>query len=68
MKKALSIVLEDEDLQVIQVCDAKNLRRGLMITLQLLVPSSALGLPFQCAPLGFCVPRPICWREKMSVR
>ena len=29
------ILLEDEDLQVIQVCDAKNLRRGLMITLQL---------------------------------
>lgn len=29
------ILLEDEDLKVIQVCDAKNLRRGLMITLQL---------------------------------
>ncbi len=29
------ILLEDEDLQVIQVCDAKNLRRGLTITLQL---------------------------------
>ncbi|MBU1205795.1 MAG: ferrous iron transport protein B [Proteobacteria bacterium] len=28
------ILLDDEDLQVIQVCDAKNLRRGLMITLQ----------------------------------
>ncbi len=29
------ILLDDEDLKVIQVCDAKNLRRGLMITLQL---------------------------------
>ena len=29
------ILLEDEDVRVIQVCDAKNLRRGLMITLQL---------------------------------
>ncbi|MBI5967078.1 MAG: ferrous iron transport protein B [Deltaproteobacteria bacterium] len=29
------ILLEDEELKVIQVCDAKNLRRGLMITLQL---------------------------------
>ncbi len=29
------ILLQDEDLQVIQVCDAKNLRRGLMITLQI---------------------------------
>jgi ferrous iron transport protein B len=29
------ILLTDEDLKVIQVCDAKNLRRGLMITLQL---------------------------------
>jgi len=29
------ILLEERDLTVIQVCDAKNLRRGLMITLQL---------------------------------
>ncbi len=29
------ILLQDEDLKIIQVCDAKNLRRGLMITLQL---------------------------------
>jgi ferrous iron transport protein B len=29
------ILLEDGDIKVIQVCDAKNLRRGLMITLQL---------------------------------
>jgi len=29
------ILLEEEDLRIIQVCDAKNLRRGLLITLQL---------------------------------
>jgi ferrous iron transport protein B len=29
------ILLQERDLKVIQVCDAKNLRRGLMITLQL---------------------------------
>ncbi len=29
------ILLEDGDLKVIQVCDAKNLRRGLLITVQL---------------------------------
>lgn len=29
------ILLEDGDIKVIQVCDAKNLRRGVMITLQL---------------------------------
>ncbi|MBM4332150.1 MAG: ferrous iron transport protein B [Deltaproteobacteria bacterium] len=29
------ILLNDEDLKVIQVCDAKNLRRGLLITMQL---------------------------------
>jgi ferrous iron transport protein B len=29
------ILLQDEDRKIIQVCDAKNLRRGLMITLQL---------------------------------
>ena len=29
------ILLEDGDIKVIQVCDAKNLRRGIMITLQL---------------------------------
>ena len=29
------ILLKERDLKVIQVCDAKNLRRGLMITLQL---------------------------------
>ncbi len=29
------ILLDEEDLKVIQVCDAKNLQRGLLITLQL---------------------------------
>ncbi len=29
------ILLQDDGLEIIQVCDAKNLRRGLMITLQL---------------------------------
>lgn len=43
------ILLEEEELQVIQVCDAKNLRRGLVITLQLAEMGKAVILVLNMA-------------------
>jgi ferrous iron transport protein B len=43
------ILLADGDIKVIQVCDAKNLRRGLMITLQLAEMEKAVVLVLNMA-------------------